>query len=58
MDIQTAKIWHFFIGAGAEKLEYRCTTRNLLLHKGTKIVSKITLLNSDSINTSYSVPSM
>ena len=38
-----------------EKLEYRCTTRNLPLCNGT-IVLKITLLHSVSIITNFVIP--
>jgi len=36
-----------------EKLEYRCTTRNLPLCSGTMIVLKITLLHSVSVITIF-----
>jgi len=39
-----------------EKLEYRCTTRNLPLCNGTIIVLKITLLHSVSIITNFIIP--
>jgi len=36
-----------------EKVEYRCTTRNLPLCNGTRIVLKITLLHVVSIITNF-----
>ena len=39
-----------------EKLEYRCTTRNLPLCNGTIIVLKITLLHSVCIITNFVIP--
>jgi len=39
-----------------EKLEYRCTTRNLPLCNGTVIVLKITLLHSVSVITNFVIP--
>jgi len=39
-----------------EKLEYKCTTRNLPLCNGTIIVLKITLLHSVSIITNFIIP--
>jgi len=39
-----------------EKLEYRCTTRNLLLCNSTIIVLKITLLYSVSVITNFVIP--
>ena len=39
-----------------EKLEYRCTTRNLSLCNGTIIVLKITLLHSVSVITNFVIP--
>ena len=39
-----------------EKLEYRCTTRNLHLCNGTIIVLKITLLHSVSVITNFVIP--
>jgi len=39
-----------------EKLEYRCTTRNLPLCNGTIIVLKITLLHSVSVITNFVIP--
>jgi len=39
-----------------EKLEYRCTTRNLPLCNGTIIVLKITLLHSVSVITNVVIP--
>ena len=39
-----------------EKLEYRCTTKNLLLCNGTIIILKITLLHSVSVITNFIIP--
>ena len=39
-----------------EKIEYRCTTRNLPLCNGTIIVLKITLLHSVSVITNFVIP--
>jgi len=43
-----------------EKLEYRCTIRNLILpnplYNGTIIVLKITLLHSVSVITNFVIP--
>jgi len=39
--------------ASIEKLEYRCTTKNLPLRNGAIIVLKITLLHSDSVITKF-----
>jgi len=39
-----------------EKLEYRCTTRNLPLCNGTIIVLKISLLHSVSVITNFVIP--
>ena len=39
-----------------EKLEYRCTTRNLRLCNGTIIVLKISLLHSVSVITNFVIP--
>ena len=39
-----------------EKLEYRCTTKNLLLCNGTIIILKITLLHSVSVITNFVIP--
>jgi len=39
-----------------EKLEYRCTTRNLPLCNGTIIVLKITLLHDVSVITNFVIP--
>jgi len=39
-----------------EKLEYRCTTKNLPLCNGTVIVMKITLLHSVSVITNFVIP--
>jgi len=39
-----------------EKLEYRCTTRNLPLCNGAIIVLKVALLHSVSIITNFVIP--
>jgi len=39
-----------------EKVEYRCTTRNLPLCNGTIIVLKITLLHGDFVITNFVIP--
>jgi len=39
-----------------EKLEYRCTTRNLPLCNGTIIVLKISLLHGVSVITNFVIP--
>ena len=44
------------IQGSIEKLEYRCTTRNLPLCNGTIIVLKIALLHSVSVITIFVIP--
>jgi len=44
------------LGGSLEKLEHRCTTRNLPLCNGTIIVLKISLVHSVSVMTNFVIP--
>jgi len=58
---QNSNFWYKFAPKkksreSIEKLEYRCTTRNLPLRNGTIIVLKISLLHSVSVITNFVIP--
>ena len=58
---KNTNFWYKFVPkkksrGSIEKLEYRCTTRNLPLCNGTKIVLKITLLHIVSVITNFVIP--
>ena len=58
---KNSNFWHKFSPkkkskGSIEKLEYRCTTRNLPICNGTIIVLKITLLHSVSVITIFVIP--
>ena len=58
---QNSNFWYKFAHKkkskrSVEKLEYRCTTRNLPLCNGTIIVLKISLLHSISVITNFVIP--
>jgi len=58
---KNSKFWYKFVPkkksrGSIEKLEHRCTTRNLPLCNGTIIVLKITLLHGVSVITNFVIP--
>ena len=58
---QNSKFWYKFSPkkksrGSIEKLEHRCTTRNLPLCNGTIIVLKISLLHRVSVITNFIIP--
>jgi len=58
---KNSNVWYKFAPkkksrGSIEKLEYRCTTRSLLLCNGAIIVLKITLLHGASVITNFVIP--